>query len=260
MRLTITGSADPAGIPVQGCGCTLCRQARAVRHLRRSPTCLTVREGGEQLLVEAGGRELGRGDWTDAPTAILLSSWEAPNWTGLVGMHLGKGPAVSVFGPRRSAGDCWLARHHGRLEAHAVLSPEAETLVGRFRVRPFGIGDAPELLGYGISAGEQRLAYLPSAQGITAEQARTIAEWRPQAAVVGCPTRGRPEQRLREAIGLHTALGRPALLLAGIDHYLDQWLSQHADPLPDGVRAARDGQRLEMAYLNEYRRLGELAS
>jgi phosphoribosyl 1,2-cyclic phosphate phosphodiesterase len=260
MRLTITGSADGAGIPVQGCGCTLCRQARAVRHLRRRPTCLSVQDGGEHLLIEAGLADLGRGDWSDAPTAVLLSSWEPPNWTGLVRMHLGKGPALPVFGPQRDASDCWLVRHPGRLQIDARLTPDHETVVGRFRVHPFRISDSSTELGYGISCGEQRLAYIPLSDNMTGKQVASIQQWRPQAVVLGCPSQGRPEQRLEAAARLHRELDQPALLLVGIDHHLDQWLSQYAGPLPDGMRATRDDQRVDMAYLNEYRRLGELAS
>lgn len=256
MRLTITGSADAAGIPVQGCGCTLCRQARAVRHLRRRPGCLAVHEGGEQLLIEAGVAEPGRGDWDEAPTAVLLSSWEAPVWTGLVRLHLGKGPALPVFGPRHRA-DCWLARTPGRLAVRAELTPDSETVIGRFRVRPFAVGSDAGLLGYGISCGEQRLAYLPVSDAIAAEQLALVAEWRPQTVVLGCPAQGRPDQRLEAVARLHARLGQPALLLVGIDHHLDQWLQQYAEPLPDGIRVAQDEQRLDMAYLNEYRRLGE---
>lgn len=256
MRLTIIGSADAAGIPVQGCGCTLCRQARAVRHLRRRPSCLAVHEGGEQLLIEAGPTVPAHGDWDQAPTAVLLSSWEAPSWTGLVRLHLGKGPALPVFGPRHHT-DCWLARTPGRLAVQAELTPEGEAVIGRFRVRAFAIGRDPGLLGYGISCGEQRLAYVPVADAIAAERAVAIARWRPQTVVLGCPARGRPEQRLEAVIRLHEQLGLPALLLVGIDHHLDQWLNQYAGPLPDGIRVGQDAQRLDMAYLNEYRRLGE---
>lgn len=259
MRILIAGSADPAGIPVAGCACTLCRQARAVRHLRRRPTCFTLTDGNDQLLVEAPVADLTRGDWGDAPSAILLSSWEPPNWTGLVPMHLGKGTAVPVFGPHRDGPDCWLAQRPGRLEVRPVLTADTETPVGRFRVRPFRAGASATRLALGISCGEQRLVYLPVTEAITPDQAQAIAAWHPQAVVLGAPAQGRPEQRLGAVVALHRDLGAPALLLAGIDHHLDHWLSRHAAPLPDGIRVLHDEQRLEMTYLAEYRRLGELA-
>jgi len=100
MQLILTGSADAAGIPVPGCVCTLCRQARAVRHLRRRPTGLVLQDGTERLLTEAGAADLGRSDWLEPPHAVLLSSWEPPHWAGLVRLHLGKGAGLPVFGPQ----------------------------------------------------------------------------------------------------------------------------------------------------------------
>lgn len=260
MQLNLIGSADAAGIPVPGCACTLCRQARAVRHLRRRPSCLNLQDANEQLLIEAGATDFGRSDWLEPPNAVLLSSWEPPHWAGLVRLHLGKGTALPVFGPCQSASASWLARTPGRLSVQAVLEPGKETVVGRFRIMPFAIGQHADLLAYGISCGAQRLVYIPVTGAISAAETRLIGLWRPQAVVLGCPSLGRPDERLVAVTELHAQLGHPTLLLTGIDHHLDQWLSRYAAPLPDGIRAGMDDQRLDMAYLNEYRRLGEATS
>ena len=259
MRLTLNGSGDAAGIPVHGCDCSLCRQARAVRHLRRRPTCLTLQEGNERLLIEAGNADLARNDWLESPTAVLLCSWAPPHWTGLVRLHLGRGAALPVFGPGDSASPSWLSHTPGQLTVQATLQPEHETPIGRFRVHAFALAADPELLAYGIACGEQRLAYIPATSQIDPSDAQAIAAWQPQVVVLGSPTQGRPEQRLAAVRDLHQQLDRPTLLLTGIDHHLDQWLQSHAEPLPTGVRVAQDEQRLDMAYLNEYRRLDEAA-
>lgn len=259
MNLSLLGSGDMAGIPVHGCACALCRQARAVRHLRRRPTCLDVKEGGERLLVEAGNADLARNDWLETPAAVLLCSWAPPHWTGLVRLHLGRGPALPVFGPRNDECPTWLSRTPGQLTVQPVLEPGHETTVGRFQIRPFTITTSPGLLGYGIACGEQRLSYIPAAAALTAEDADRLAAWAPQAVVLGCPTQGHAEQRIAALHRLHDQLGRPTVLLCGIDHHLDQWLQRHGDALAPGIRVARDDQRLDMAYLNEYRRLGEAA-
>jgi phosphoribosyl 1,2-cyclic phosphate phosphodiesterase len=260
MQLTLIGSADAAGVPVPGCACTLCRQARAVRHLRRRPTCLSLQEGNEQVLIEAGSTDFARSDWLEPPSAVLLSSWEPPHWSGMVRLHLGKGTELPVFGPRQAASAEWLRRTPGRLSIQAVLEPDRETLVGRFYVRPFTISADAGLLAYGIGCGSQRLAYIPVTESIAPEHAQQIAQWHPQAVVLGCPAQGRPDERLAHVVALYELLGHPTLLLTGIDHHLDQWLTHYAAPLPDGIRPGHDDQRLDMAYLNEYRRLGELAN
>lgn len=257
MNLTLIGSGDMAGIPVHGCACALCRQARAVRHLRRRPTCLDLNESGERLLVDAGNADLARNDWTETPSAVLVCSWAPPHWTGLVRLHLGRGPALPVFGPRDSECPPWLTRTAGQLVVQPVLTPGQETVVGRFHVRPFALEGDPHLLGYGIASGEQRLAYVPATATVSEADAAPIAAWEPQAVVLGCPAAGHAEQRLTTVRRLHELLGRPTLLLTGIDHHLDQWLQRHDDMLPSGIRVARDDQRLDMTYLNEYRRLGE---
>lgn len=257
MRLTVIGSADAAGIPVHGCGCTLCRQARAVRHLRRRPTSLMLQEGDERLLIDAGDADVMRSDWREPPSAALLSGWDTPRWAGLVRLHLGRGKELPLFGPERGGCPEWLAQTPGPLSARAVLLPGQEIAIGRFQVLPFALAAAPELLGYGIRSGEQRLAYVPAAPQLSDAEAERIGEWQPQVLVLASPTDGRPADRLEAVVRLHELTGRPTLLLAGIDHHLDPWLTQHAGPLPSGIRTAQDAQRLDMTYLKEYRRLAE---
>lgn len=259
MRLTLTGSGDAAGTPVHGCSCALCRQARAVRHLRRRPTCLALQEGSERLLIEAGNADLARNDWLEVPNAVLLCGWAPPHWTGLVRLHLGRGTPLPVFGPRDSNCPSWLAQTPGQLTIQAVLTAGQETPIGRFQVHAFTLSADPDLLAYGISCGEQRLVYIPATVSLSADDTHRIALWEPQAVVLSCPTEGRPEQRLATVTTLHKQLERPTLLLTGIDHHLDQWLQQYAEPLPPGIRVARDDQRLDMTYLNEHRRLSETA-
>lgn len=255
MRLTVLGSGDAAGIPVQGCSCSLCRQARAVRHLRRRPTSLLIQEGNERLLLQAGNAEQVRNDWQDPPSAVLLSSWQPPHWAGLIPLHLGAGPEVPVYGPAVLDHVPWLAQQHGRLVAHASLRDDQPLSLGRFQIRPFALDPEGRLLAYGIITGEQRLLFVPQLETLDTAAMAAIASWAPQAAVLDCPSTGRPNERLARVAEMHRQCGRPALLLTGIDHRMDQWLQQQAPTLPPGIRLTRDDQRLDIAYLNEHRRL-----
>lgn len=259
MNLTVRGSGDMAGIPVHGCACSLCRQARAVLHLRRGPTGLDLQESGERLLLEAGSADLARSDWAETPAAVLVCGWAPPHWSGLTRLHLGRGPALPLFGPRDQGCPGWLRRTPGQLAVQPVLAAGEETPIGRFQVHAFALAADPHLLAYGIASGEQRLAYLPVVDAVDDDACAAIAAWSPQVLVLGCPGAGHTEQRLAAVRELHQRLGRPCVLLVGIDHHLDQWLQRHPGALPGGVRIAHDGQRLDMTYLNEYRRLGEMA-
>lgn len=260
MHLTVLGSGDLAGIPVHGCLCTLCRQARAVRHLRRLPGCLQLESHGERLLIDAGIADLGKRLWQDPASVIVLTSWHPPRWHGLIPVHLGNGPEISVFGPASTGREPWLSQHPGRLTARAELRPGQETLAGRFRILGFALDPAPDpndqrQLAYGIRDGEQRLAYLPGLDRYDSDAAVAIAAWQPDVVVAGCPTQGSPRQRLEALKGLHKLMGQPVMLLTGLDHHMDHWLASHDRALPDGIRLAHDQQRLETGYLAEYQRL-----
>lgn len=257
MHITLSGTGDAAGVPVHGCRCQLCRQARAVRHLRRRPTSLRIQEGNTQLLVEAGTRELVQQDWLESPDAVLLCSWQPEHWAGLIPLHLGAGTSIPVYGPVTQLTETWLATTAGQLTAHPSLTAGHTALVGRLQIQPFALDTTGQLLAYGIVSGEQRLAYLPSSPLLDGNDLIDLAAWQPQAIIMSCPSTGRPADRVTQIINLHQQLGRPTLLLTGIDHHLDTWLAHYAPPLPPGIRATRDDQRIDVSYLNEYRRLDE---
>jgi hypothetical protein len=260
MHLTVFGSGDGTGIPVHGCFCTLCRQARAIRHLRRLPSCLQVQNQGQRLLIDAGIADLDRRLSQDPVDAVLLSGWSPVRWHGLIPIHLGSGPETTVFGPRQPAAELWLSQQPGRLIPRAELLPGKETLIGRFRILPFALNpnqntNSQTELAYGIRDGEERLAWLPAQTCLNREAITTINDWQPDVVVAACPIGGSPRHRLEQVKYLHEQLGRPALLLTGLDHHMDRWLQSHTPQLPDGIRLAQDQQRLETGYLAEYRRL-----
>jgi phosphoribosyl 1,2-cyclic phosphate phosphodiesterase len=255
MQLTVVGSADDAGIPVHGCLCTLCRQARAVRHLRRKPFTLLLQHQGEQLLLDAGAGDIERQLLQEPVDAVLLSSWEPPNWRGLLPVHLGAGPETPVLGPARPDQDIWFQRQPGRLLAHPVLEAGRETLAGRFRIHSFDLGDDAGSLAYGIRNGEHRLVYLPRYATYDDLSLQPVARWQPDAVIIACPPEGSPKQRLDTLQALHARLGQAVLLVTGLDHHMDQWLRQQSPELPPSICITHDDQRLATAYLAEYRRL-----
>lgn len=259
MQLTVIGSADDAGIPVHGCLCKLCRQARAVRHLRRRPRTLLLQSHGESLLVDAGAADLDRRLMQAPVDHVLLSDWQPASWHGLLPVHLGIGTDTAVYGPLQPPGSNALAQQDGQLQLNPTLRPGQEMPAGRFRILPFGLdranGEFPAALAYGIRDGEHRLLYLPGLPHDDHAALDTMAAWHPDTVVACCPGKGAPARRL-ELIGqLFARLGQVPLLITAIDHRMDSWLQAHQPPLPDGIRISQDGLRLTTTYLTEYRRL-----
>lgn len=264
MQLTVIGSADDAGIPVHGCLCKLCRQARAVRHLRRRPRTLLLQSQGESLLVDAGTPDLDRRLMQAPVENVLLSDWRPASWHGLLPVHLGSATDTTVFGPLPSPVSHCLSQQDGQLRLAATLQPGQETLAGRFCILPFSLGETSSgeqtTLAYGIRDGEHRLLYLPGRQHYDNEIVATLAAWRADAVVAGCPLMGSPSQRLEQLGQLYAALGQIPMLITAIDHHMDSWLQARQPELPDGIRLAEDGLRLTTSYLAEYRRLSLTAS
>lgn len=257
MRVIVGGSGDAAGIPVHGCHCALCRQARAVRHLRRNPTSLTVQDGNDRLLILAGSPERTRRDWQEPPLAVLLCDWQAPHWAGLIGVHLGAGTEIPVLGPAGGTG--WLQSSPGRLSVRDSLRDGTTVPVGRFQIHPFALSGDTSAVALGLTCGEQRLLYLPWRPALDEDLAARLRAWRAQAVVMDCPGSGRAEARIRQLLAWHEQLAHPAILLTAIDHHLDHWLQRHGDTLPITIRVAHDDQRVELAYLREHRRLAQAA-
>lgn len=260
MHLTVLGSGDITGTPVHGCHCILCRQARAVRHLRRRPGCLQLENQGERLLINAGIADLGRRLSQDPVDAVVLTSWHPARWQGLIPVHMGKGREIGVFGPEKAEGEPWLLHQPGRLNTRAALRPDQETLIGRFRVLPFAPDMTPGAhhecrLAYGIRDGEERLVYLPAFARHDSKVIEAIRDWQADVVVAACPTSGSPSSRLAQLQRLHEQLAYPALLLIGLEHHMDLWLQSNDISLPDGIRLVADQQRLETRYLTEYARL-----
>lgn len=258
MHLIIGGSGDAAGIPVDGCHCALCRQARAVRHLRRNPTSLLVQDGADRLLILAGSPDRTRRDWQDPPQAVLLCDWQIPHWAGLIGVHLGAGPETPVLGPATD-GTSWLQSAPGRLSVRDCLRDGVPVPVGRFQVHAFALPEQAPSVALGLTCGEQRLLYLPWLDTIDKGLITRLRDWKPQAVVMDCPGSGRAEARVHHLLDWQAQLAHPAILLTGIDHHLDRWLQRHGDTLPPDVRVAHDEQRVELAYLREHRRLAQAA-
>lgn len=255
VRLTLCGSGDAAGVPVHGCQCTVCRQARAVRHVRRRPTCLALQEGADELVIQAPTAEATRHGWDKSATAVLLCDWTPPSWAGLIRPHLGAGAELPVLGPAAVSTPPWLTQALGRTQARAVLVDGEEVAMGRFRVHPFALDEGSTTLALGVVSGEQRLLYLPRTAHLPNRLLERMRTWQPQVVIADFPGTGAADRRLAEALSWHEQLGQPALILTGVDHQVDHWLHSQTTALPAGIRVAHDDERLDLAYLNEHRRL-----
>ena len=58
LRLQLLGTGNAAGLPVYGCHCIACEQARTDDRLRRRPCSALLSNGEQQVLLDAGLMDL----------------------------------------------------------------------------------------------------------------------------------------------------------------------------------------------------------
>ena len=149
MRVSFLGTGDAGGVPLYGCDCKACEQARS-HDARRRRNCRAQVDAGETcLLIDAGLNDLTERFPPASLSAILLTHFHPDHVQGLFHLRWGKGPRIPVFAPPDAEGCADLYKHPGMLKFRR-LEKFTPLQIGALHVTPLPLIHSKPTFGYAI--------------------------------------------------------------------------------------------------------------
>ncbi len=253
MQLEFLGTGNCAGVPVYGCECNICCEARTNSKLRRLSTCAKVTSSGQSILVDAGLADLGDRFPRNTIDRIILSHYHIDHVYGLFPLRWGNCESqLPVHGPEDTNGCADLLKHPGILNFQDTLYPFESRTFGDIEVTALPLNHSKLTYGYALSSADGRhLAWLTDTSGLPLHTAEFLIDWIPNVMVLDCtfPPRTPPHPNhndINTALQLHDYIKPDYTYLTHIDHQLDQWLINNTETLPKNMYIARDATILNI--------------
>ncbi|MCX8039518.1 MAG: MBL fold metallo-hydrolase [Planctomycetota bacterium] len=237
MRLIVCGSGDAHGIPRPDCAdpdCACARARRGAGTVRRQ-SCAVVEAADTRIAIDTGSGF--------QPCAALLLTHYHPDHAGRREAFAG----VPAWGPDPGCEVPGLERFPAP-DAVQFVAPFATLRIGALQCTALPLNHPIPAMGWAISDGRQRLAWLTDSYGIPAP---TIAWLRAHpCSLIALDTTFPPGEpsaprkghgTLDVSLAALAAVGARRALLIHIGHRLQRWL-EAGGALPEGVAVARDGE------------------
>jgi phosphoribosyl 1,2-cyclic phosphate phosphodiesterase len=247
IQLEFIGTGDCAGIPVYGCTCRICRESIDTLELRRYSSCALVSSARQKILIDAGVPDIHHRFPPHSLDRIILSHFHVDHVSGLFPMRWGYSePQLSVHGPHDLNGCADLLKHHGIFDFSDCLEPFVARTFSDIEITPLPLNHSKPSLGYAISSGNSRLAWLCDTGGLPSETLQFLKAWQPSVMVVDCTFPPLPEPHSNHndiimALSLHNEIAPGRTYLTHINHHLDLWFLTERTEMPANVISARDG-------------------
>ena len=254
MKVTFIGTGDAGGTPLYGCDCVACERARSNPELRRSTSCVLVESGETQVMIDAGVNDFCERFPAGSLDAVLLTHYHLDHVFGLFRARWGTGHKLKVFGPPDSQGCDDLYKHPGILDIKALDGSRIE--IGSLAIQPVVLAHSKPTLGYLLSSGESRFAYLTDTCGLPPATLESLRAFKPQAAAIDCTHPPRvPEPGALRGNHNDVTLALECLdgfkpgraFLTHLSHHFERWHMENPAALPANVTAARDGMEYKVA-------------
>ena len=244
MRLTLLGTGAAAGLPVYGCECDVCKNARGKPEFRRGPCSALLEFDGRQCLIDAGHHNLTESFPPGSLDSILLTHFHPDHVQGLFHLRWGENCHIPVYTPPDSQGCADLYKHPGILEFRSCKKFLSFSL-GELRVTPVPLIHSKPTFGYCFEYGRKRFAYLTDTKGLPPATTDFLKSQALDLLVIDCtysPDEMLPgHNNLHDVFDIDSKLCPSQIVLTHIGHDMDVWLTQDGCRLPSSYAVAKDG-------------------
>lgn len=165
MKLTLLGTADCAGLPVYGCHCMSCYQARSQKHLRRGKTSALLEVGRQKWLLDANIADINQQESLNPLSGIFITHFHMDHVSALFDIRWGNGAKIPVYCPPDHSGSDDLYKHAGLLE-FIYLSPFNQYIFEDFSITAVPLNHSKLCYGYVIENDHRCFAYLTDTYGL----------------------------------------------------------------------------------------------
>lgn len=178
MRLTLLGTADSAGIPVYGCYCACCQQAKAQKYLRRGKTSALLEIGEQKWLFDANVMDINQRESLSHLTGIFVTHFHMDHVSALFDLRWGIGSKIPVYCPPDRIGADDLYKHTGILEYIPII-PFQQYIFKDFSVTPVPLNHSKLCYGYVIESNNRCFVYLTDTYGLSDETLLFLKQKKP---------------------------------------------------------------------------------
>lgn len=249
MKLRFLGTGDSGGVPLFGCDCQICQQARSGTG-RRRPCSALLSFGDSSILIDAGRTDLAALIEQHDIHRILLTHYHVDHVQGLFHLRWGKkGASIAVNGPHDEQGCADLLKHPGILDFSDYMEPFKTRNFDKLSVTPVLLNHSKQTLGYCFEYQNKRLAYLTDTIGLPQETASFLMTWQPTTLILDCThapdsPKSANHNNVASALAIHFQISPEQTWLTHISHDLDKFWYLDGIDFPSSVHVANDGNIL----------------
>ena len=249
MQLTLLGTGDVRQVPVYGCKCHACQNARQKPALRRKPCSALFESGDLRLLIDGGLTDLCERFRPGQLSGILLTHYHMDHIQGLFHLRWGINDHIPVYGPEDGGAGNDLKKHPGILEFLPPLKTfEPISLQPGLSITPIPMQHSKPTFGYLFEQDGKYIAYLTDTVGLPAASKTYLQQSELDLLVLdtSLPPQTEPPRNhndLNLSIQIFEALRPTQMILTHIGHELDEWLLDNKLSEPR-ITVAQDGMPL----------------
>jgi len=218
LTMVLIGTGGSEGIPVHGCNCPVCTEARLYKFLKRSTSSMLITNYGTTITIDMS---LETSSFVEDlyVDAVLVTHWHHDHIAGLYKFRWGGNP-IDLFAPKGNA-DEEIIRYPGSMRVHFV-KPLETIHVGDFTITPFKLNHTVETMGYYIKLGHNSIAIIYDTKGLPSETEEFLKKNHVRIAFIdatyGPGTVSEKHNNIDEAVEIGMSIKAEKIVLIHISH------------------------------------------
>lgn len=263
MKLTMLGTGNSAMIPVYGCECDACRQARSDVNYRREKSSAYIEHNGRILLLDANAPDLMQRFPAGSLDMILLTHYHMDHVSALFDLRWGKAPLLSVLSPEDEKGCDDLYKHSGMLDFSHTMKPFDCFDWHGVTVTALPLNHSRPCIGYAFEWQGRCLAYLTDTNGLPDATAAWLQGRNLDWIITDCNYPPIEDEAIRLSNNHNDVIQVKAMFeqckpcnmgLIHVSHDLVSWANQHLEQFSPHLQILSDGQEITLSASQSHSR------